>query len=178
MGNSALFRHDVTTLRKFLKDFIAFSDYEPNETALSDKRVGEILKAETLHRAGASAGAAAAAFTRHGRSGSEVLAEWQRGVDWDDSWEVRLAVIADIAHAIGAAEDALSIAEAEERTFTGRLARALRWPRDLADLVGGTRGQKTAARAVGYVGQIAVVVVGGLILWVLTLFIQSWLSTR
>ena len=168
MRRSVRFDTDVACLRAFMSSFVAYADYEPNETARSDERVGRILYTEAIGKAGASAGAAADAFARHGSAGSTAMSDWRAARGSSTGSPNRRLVVADIAHAIGAAERARDVAKAEERTFTGRLASVLRWPRDLAESVGGTRGQQAAAKTIGYVGQIAIVVVGGYLLWLLT----------
>jgi hypothetical protein len=168
MRKSALFEADVERLQEFMAAFIAYADYEPNETARSDERVGRTLYTDVIAKAGASAGAAAEAFARHGRSESTAMADW-RNARGGSKWSAnRRLVVADIAHALGAAVQAREAAKTEERTLAGRVASVIRWPRDLAESVGGSSRQQTAARTIGYAGQIAIPVIAGYMLWLLT----------
>lgn len=156
---------DLVALKHLGAAFYKYAHYEPDDTALSDERVGRILYLDVVAKAGESVGAASGALDRHGSGTLDVAAYWNhidpRGMEGFRSEEV----LAEISHAIGAAEAALRRAQREERTLTARCARVLRWPRDLADAVGGTTAQRAAARTAGYTGQVAAGLTVAILLW-------------
>ncbi|MFE7503883.1 hypothetical protein [Promicromonospora sp. NPDC057488] len=114
-----------------------------------------------------ASGPAAAAYVRYG--GTYTLhnaAVIRRDVNPVVNWEMSLRspeelspdmVVSSVEGAIGAARQEAAEAQQRERALTGLIAAFVRWPSNLREAVGtDNQAQRTAAGAIGVLGQIIV----------------------
>ncbi|QUC01991.1 MULTISPECIES: hypothetical protein [Cellulosimicrobium] len=170
MKPSKRWARDVDLLTEFRGAYI---DLLNSAQARSDGLFMELVPAvdhgiwQAKRRAVAmAAGAAGAVHERHG--GTYTLANgayMTRDVNPVVNWEMSLRdpqqlrpdmVIASVEAAIGAANKAAADASEREKGLTGLIAGFLRWPANLREAVGPGRSVRTAAGAIGVLGQVLV----------------------
>lgn len=83
------------------------------------------------------------------------IANWHFALERPDELKPQMVVSA-VDHAIGQARTRYEDAVEHERGFVGVIASFLRWPQTLREAVGPSWTQRTAASALGVVGQVIV----------------------
>ncbi len=136
-----------------------------------------------------AAGAAQAAYLQNGgatfsftsgrflMNNVNPLANWQMTIERPDEMEPQ-NVVSAVDLAIGRARARYEAALQSERGLVGLIASFLRWPDTLRQAVGPSRTQRTAASALGVVGQVVVGAVaaalGTALVWGVVELWQLW----
>lgn len=170
-------KQDAVLMMKFRNAYVDLvNNARPTEGEFFLPVLGRAVDHETWQKkrgaVAAAAGVAAVSYARYGgaftlRNAAYVM----DSVDPVTNWEMSLrdpdqlppqTVIASVESAVARAKQEAEDAAQRERGLTGVIAAFLRWPSNLREAVGPDhRAQRTAAGAIGVVGQIFVATVAG-----------------